>query len=226
MSSNRIESGEGLGEPLQLEPFEAGRGDVPSHNGELDPFLLFRHWMRAAEASEPSDANAMALATAGPEGAPDVRIVLLKGFDESGFVFYTNTESRKGDQLRQNMHAAAVLHWKSLNRQVRFRGPVEHVSDAEADAYFASRPRESRIGAWASRQSSPLEDRSALERAVAREAARFGTSEVPRPPHWKGYRIKPLSIEFWTNMPARLHDRLVFTRSGAGDGWKRGFLYP
>ena len=124
------------------------------------------------------------------------------------------------------MHAAAVLHWKTLNRQVRFRGPVEHVSDAEADAYFASRSRESRIGAWASRQSRPLEDRSILERAVAREAARFGSDDVPRPPHWKGYRIKPISIEFWTNKPARLHHRLVFTRNGAGDAWRKGYLYP
>jgi pyridoxamine 5'-phosphate oxidase len=193
-----------------------------SQHGISDPFALFRQWFDTAESTEPNDPNAMALATAGADGLPDVRMVLLKGVDTDGFVFYTNNQSRKGAALRANMHAAAVLHWKSLGRQVRFRGPVEAVSDAEADAYFATRPRDSRIGAWASQQSRPLEDRSALEMAVRREAARFASGDVPRPPHWAGYRIRPVYLEFWTGMPFRLHDRLVFTRDRPEGGWSKG----
>ena len=159
--------------------------------------------------------NAMAIATTDASGLPDVRMVLLKHADASGFVFYTNTQSQKGCQLAENMQAARVLHWKSLRRQVRFRGAVEFVSDAEADAYFASRPRDSRIGAWASQQSRPLESAFALEKAVAREAIRFNIGEVPRPPHWTGYRIRPIYMEFWTDKPFRLHDRLVYRRDHA-----------
>lgn len=191
-----------------------------------DPVALFEQWLLEAGTCELNDPNAMALATAGSDGLPDVRMVLLKGFDTDGFVFFTNTRSQKGDQLRDNMQAAAVLHWKSLGRQVRFRGPVEFVSDAEADIYFASRPRDSRIGAWASQQSCPLGDRLTLEKAVAQVATRFPFGHVPRPPHWTGYRIRPISLEFWTNMPFRLHDRLVFKRERPEGDWTKGRLYP
>jgi pyridoxamine 5'-phosphate oxidase len=199
---------------------------TPPEPAAHDPFELFSQWLAAAEISEPADANAMALATAGSDGLPSVRMVLLKDFDASGFVFYTNTDSQKGAELRANMQAAAVLHWKSLERQVRFRGPVDFVSDTDADDYFASRPRNSRIGAWASRQSRPMETRFALEKALAREAARFGSGEIPRPPHWTGYRIHPMSIEFWTGKPFRLHDRLVFTRARPAGDWTVTRLYP
>lgn len=198
---------------------------VPQDHAD-DPFALFPEWLKAAESTELNDPNAMALATAGSDGLPDVRVVLLKGFDTSGFVFFTNAQSQKGVQLSSNMQAAAVLHWKSLGRQVRFRGPVEFVPDAEADAYFASRPRASRIGAWASRQSRPLESRLALEEAVEGEAARFEFGEVPRPPYWTGYRIRPTSMEFWTNGAFRLHDRLLFTRVNPESGWSAGRLHP
>ncbi|MFI9201083.1 pyridoxamine 5'-phosphate oxidase [Streptomyces sp. NPDC053048] len=193
---------------------------------DRDPFALFLQWLAEAEASELNDPNAMALATTGDDGLPDVRMVLLKGYDPGGFVFYTNTRSRKGAELADNMQAAAVLHWKSLRRQIRFRGPVRPATAAEADAYFASRARDSRIGAWASLQSQPLADRSELEEAVARASARFGADDVPRPPHWAGYRIVPVSMEFWTEQPFRLHDRLVFTRERPDGPWNRGRLYP
>jgi pyridoxamine 5'-phosphate oxidase len=189
-----------------------------------EPFRLFRSWLAEAEASEPNDPNAMALATVDADGVPDVRMVLLKGADEAGFVFYTNTESAKGEELAANPKAALVFHWKSLRRQVRVRGPVARVSGAEADAYFRSRPRDSRIGAWASRQSRPLESRFALEKAVASYAAKYAIGEVPRPPHWTGFRIAPLQMEFWQDRPFRLHDRIRFTRTNSG--WDKTRLYP
>jgi len=200
-------------------------GAEPAQNGLHDPFAVFDEWYRAASASEVNDPNAMALATVGPDGMPNVRMVLLKSVDPDGFVFYTNTQSRKGNELASNMQAAAVLHWKSTRRQVRFRGAAELVSDAEADAYFATRARDSRIGAWASRQSRPLDDRVTLERDVAREAACFPDG-VPRPPYWTGYRIRPVYLEFWTEMPFRLHDRLVFERPKPEGPWILGRLYP
>lgn len=189
-----------------------------------EPFTLFASWLREAEASEPNDPNAMALATVDEDGLPNVRMVLLKGFDENGFVFYTNTESNKGRELLGQKKAALVLHWKSLRRQVRARGPVTIVSDAEADAYFQSRPRDSRIGAWASQQSRPLESRFALEKSVALHTAKYAIGDVPRPPHWTGFRIAPVSIEFWQDKPFRLHDRVVFSREA--DGWRKVRLYP
>ncbi|MCW0233599.1 MAG: pyridoxamine 5'-phosphate oxidase [Ferrovibrio sp.] len=191
-----------------------------------DPFALFAAWLKDAEASEPNDANAMALASADPDGLPNVRMVLLKGFDARGFVFYTNFESQKGTELLANRQAAAVLHWKSLRRQVRFRGAVSVVTEAEADAYFASRPRDSRIGAWASQQSRPLEGRFALEAAVAKYAARHAIGEVPRPPYWSGFRIAPSYIEFWTDKPFRLHERLVYRRGTVDAPWTTEMLYP
>ena len=200
--------------------------DVEARVASGDPFALFGEWLALAEAKEPNDPNAMAIATAGSDGLPDVRMVLLKEFDEAGFVFYTNTESQKGRELAENMQAAGVLHWKSIRRQVRFRGPVEFVADAEADAYFASRARDSRIGAWASQQSRPMDGRFALEKAVAVETARFGFGEVPRPPHWTGYRVRPVYIEFWMDKPFRLHDRHVFRRAQPDGGWHTQRLFP
>jgi len=191
-----------------------------------EPFDLFRQWFADATASEPNDPNAMALATVDPEGMPDVRMVLMKGYDEQGFVFYTNTGSAKGTQLLASRKAAIVFHWKSLHRQVRVRGPIEQVSDAEADAYFQSRPRDSRIGAWASQQSRPLESRFALEKAVAVNAAKYAVGTVPRPPHWTGFRIMPVAIEFWHDRPFRLHDRITFSRAEPNGDWTRYRLYP
>jgi pyridoxamine 5'-phosphate oxidase len=190
-----------------------------------DPFGLFARWLEEALKSEPRDADAAALATVDVAGLPDVRMVLVKKFDEKGFVFFTNSESAKGRELAGNSKAAMVLHWKSLNRQVRIRGTVEQVSGPESDAYFASRPRGAQIGAWASAQSRPLEDRSALEAAVARYEKKY-PDKVPRPPNWVGYRIVPLAIEFWADRPFRLHDRLVFTRTAPGTPWARERLYP
>jgi len=189
-----------------------------------EPFRLFAAWLEDATASEPNDPNAVALATVDEEGLPDVRMVLLKGFDEAGFVFYTNFESAKGKEILSGMKAAMCFHWKSLRRQIRIRGPVEIVTDAEADAYYATRPRGSRIGAWASKQSRPLESRFALEKAVAEYTARYALGEIPRPAHWSGFRIMPKTIEFWHDRPFRLHDRVVFTR--ASSGWEKTRLYP
>jgi pyridoxamine 5'-phosphate oxidase len=201
-------------------------GDLADFTASDEPFRLFGQWLAEAEASEPNDPNAMALATVDEEGLPDVRMVLLKGFDAQGFVFYTNTGSAKGQELKATMKAALVFHWKSLRRQVRVRGPVESVSDKEADEYFASRPRGSRIGAWASLQSQPLESRFALEKAVARYTAKYGIGEIPRPAHWTGFRIRPVQIEFWADRPFRLHDRLVFRRAAPEGVWNKARLFP
>lgn len=190
-----------------------------------EPFRLFAAWLEDAGRSEPNDPNGVALATVDTDGMPDVRMVLLKGFDEQGFVFYTNFESTKGREILATMKAAMCFHWKSLRRQVRVRGPVEIVSDADADVYFATRARGSRIGAWASKQSRPLESRFALEKAVAEYTARYAIGEIPRPAHWSGFRIVPQSIEFWHDRPFRLHDRVVFSRTADG-GWEKDRLYP
>jgi pyridoxamine 5'-phosphate oxidase len=198
--------------------------------GDLDeasePLALFEAWFAAARRSEPDYPDAMALATVDAEGLPNVRMVLLKSADPSGFVFYSNAESTKGTELAANMKAAAVLHWKTLRRQVRIRGPVTPVTTAEADAYFASRPLQSRLGAWASRQSRPLESRFALEAAVAKYAAKFALGTIPRPPHWIGYRIVPLYLEFWSEGAFRLHDRIAFRRSARTEPWSKERLYP
>jgi pyridoxamine 5'-phosphate oxidase len=191
-----------------------------------DPLALFRDWLKEAGASEPNDPNAMALATVDEEGLPNVRMVLLKAADELGFVFYTNLESQKGHELLSSRKAALCFHWKSLRRQVRIRGPVEMVSDAEADAYFDSRPRDSRIGAWASQQSRPLESRFALETAVAMYAAKYAIGTIPRPSYWSGFRVRPISIEFWHDRPFRLHDRIAFRRESPDGGWTKTRLYP
>jgi len=207
----------------------------PHHSGDfaeaIEPFLLFESWFGDAREKEINDPNAMALATADANGLPNLRMVLLKGLDgpgapDRGFVFYTNLESAKGRELAANPQAAILFHWKSLRRQVRARGPITPVSPAEADDYFASRHRTSRIGAWASKQSRPLESRLALEKAVAIETARFGISAIPRPPHWSGFRLTPVEIEFWSDRPFRLHDRVQFRRASAADPWTKARLYP
>jgi pyridoxamine 5'-phosphate oxidase len=189
-----------------------------------DPIALFSDWLEEARTNEINDPTGMALATVDPAGLPDVRMVLLKGHDAQGFVFYTNFESAKGRELIATPKAALLFHWKSLRRQVRVRGPVGEVTPEEADAYFASRPRDSRIGAWASDQSRPLEGRFALERRVAEYALKFGVGEVPRPPHWSGFRVTPTEIEFWKDGAFRLHDRILYRR--LGEGWQTTRLYP
>ncbi|CAP57175.1 putative pyridoxamine 5'-phosphate oxidase [Gluconacetobacter diazotrophicus PA1 5] len=191
-----------------------------------DPFALFAAWMRDAEAAEPVDPNAMALATATPDGRPSVRMILLKGADRRGFVFYTNLESRKAGELTENPHAALLFHWKSVARQIRIEGSVERVSDAEADAYFASRSRMSRLGAIASDQSRPLPDRAIFEHRLADLEERYpdGDGAIPRPANWSGFRLVPDRIEFWQNRPHRLHDRAVWRR--AETGWETTRLYP
>ncbi len=191
-----------------------------------EPWRLFAAWLEEASRTEPNDANAMALATAEPGGLPSVRMVLMKGFDERGVVFYTNLESRKGRELGTNPQAALNFHWKSLARQVRMRGPVEPVAEGEADAYFASRARLSQIGAWASKQSAPLDSRLAFEKAIALYTARYAIGAVPRPPHWSGFRIVPLEIEFWHDRAFRLHDRIEFARAAPGEAWRKTRLYP
>ena len=199
------------------------------HDAEIEagePFALFGEWLTDAKKGEPNDANAMAVATVDADGMPDVRMVLLKDFDAQGFVFYTNTSSAKGQQLTQSGKAALLFHWKSLRRQVRIRGEVSRVSDAEADTYFASRARQSQIGAWASEQSQPLPDRFALEKRVAEYGLKFGLGKIERPPFWTGFRVAPLSIEFWRDRAFRLHDRVLFTRPDTTGGWGRSKLYP
>lgn len=191
---------------------------------DRDPIDLFNEWMKEAERMEPNDPNAMSVATVGADGMPSVRMLLLKDVDQRGFTFYTNMASRKGEQLKENANAALCFHWKSLRRQVRIEGAVELVDDAEADAYFASRARASRIGAWASKQSQTLPGRFELEKRVAEYTAKFHIGEVPRPDFWSGYRVAPKMIEFWTDKPFRLHERLVYTRGD--DGWTTKNLFP
>jgi pyridoxamine 5'-phosphate oxidase len=221
------------------ETMTGTKDDTPAPAADFsiadEPFALFAGWLRDAEVGEPNDPNAMALATVDADGLPNVRMVLLKGVDGAdathrGFVFYTNLESAKGVELLTAHKAALCFHWKSLRRQVRVRGLVSAVDDAEADAYFASRARGSRLGAWASAQSRPLESRFALEKAVAMVTARYPIGEIPRPPHWSGFRVTPLEIEFWHDRPFRLHDRLVFRRTKTepetGAAWQKQRLYP
>lgn len=208
--------------PAMEHPSRLTFGDLPETD---DPFAFFALWMKEAAAKEPRDPDACALATVDADGLPDVRMVLLKRFDERGFVFFTNADSAKGQELEGNLMAAIVFHWKSLNRQIRVRGRVERVSDGESDDYFASRPRGAQIGAWASKQSRPLDSRDTLQAEVARCEKEYpGT--VPRPPYWRGYRIVPAAIEFWMDQPFRLHDRLVYARTKPGEPWTRQRLYP
>lgn len=212
---------------------EGGQGAAPPEDftAAAEPFLLFETWYAEAATHEPNDPNAMALATVDASGLPNVRMVLMKGIDgpgrpDRGFVFYTNLRSAKGTELASSHKAALLFHWKSLRRQVRVRGEVQAVTAAEADEYFASRPRGSRLGAWASEQSRPLESRFALEKAVAVVTARYPLGEIPRPPHWSGFRIVPIEIEFWADRPFRLHDRLQFRRPGPEAHWHKARLYP
>jgi len=204
--------------------------DEASPLAALDvPFGQFATWLEEAMASEPNDANAMVLATATPDGRPSARTVLLKGWDQDGFVFYTNTLSRKGGELAANRHACLLFHWKSRRRQIRIEGPVVDATAAEADAYFASRPRISRLGAHASDQSRPLPARAVLEARLAEAEARFPGEDIPRPDYWSGYRVVPAVIEFWQDMPFRLHDRSVYTRldqRGDGAAWSVQKLFP
>ena len=191
---------------------------------ETDPYRLFADWFAEARESEPNDPDAMALATAAPDGRPSVRMVLLKGHGPEGFTFYTNLDSRKGAEIAANARAALLFHWKSLRRQVRIEGPIEAVSDADADTYFATRSRDSQLGAWASWQSRPLDARATFEKRYEEMVRRFDGEAVPRPPRWSGFRVTPELFEFWSDRPHRLHERRVFTP--AGGGWQEGLLYP
>lgn len=191
-----------------------------------DPMKTFSEWLQLAEKTEPNDPGAMALATVDPSGMPNVRMVLMRRFDDRGIVFFTNFDSQKGGEILANRSAAACFHWKSQRKSVRFRGSVEIVAPEEADDYFNSRARGSRIGAWASKQSSPLESRFALEKEVARYAAKFGVGDIPRPDYWSGFRIRPLSVEFWSDGKFRLHDRLRYDRDSLDAEWTKSRLYP
>ena len=191
-----------------------------------EPFALFAEWFAEACKSEPNDPNAMSLATVDASGLPDVRMVLMKGYDSDGFVFYSHIASQKGRELAANPKAGLLFHWKSLRRQVRIRGTVSRVSEAEADAYFATRPKQAQLGAWASKQSEPLESRFDFEQAIAKFAAKYGLTQVPRPPGWSGWRIAPLAFEFWHDRPFRLHDRIEFRREAPGTPWSKVRLYP
>ena len=217
--------------------FKSGSDDpknapAPDFSDAPEPFHLFEQWFADATASEPNDPNGMALATADADGLPNVRMVLLKGLDGTdtgtarGFVFYTNYESAKGRELLAARKAALLFHWKSLRRQVRIRGTVSLVTDAEADVYFASRARGSRLGAWASQQSRPLDSRFALEKAVAGVTAKYPIGDIPRPPYWSGFRVTPVEVEFWHDRPFRLHQRVVFRRPDPAAAWSRSALFP
>jgi pyridoxamine 5'-phosphate oxidase len=210
-------------DPGMKHPSQLTFSDFPDAR---EPFAPFEAWMAEAKAAEPRDPDAMALATVDADGMPNVRMVLLKGWGPDGFVFFTNRESAKGRELDAQGKAALTLYWKSLSRQVRMRGPVQPVTGAESDAYFSSRPRGAQIGAWASRQSRPLASRAELEAAVAGIERKFGKGPVQRPPHWIGYRLVPLYVEFWTEQPFRLHERIVFSRQTPGATWSRERLYP
>ena len=206
--------------------YAQGHADEAPFLPASDPFDLFSEWLEAARREEPNDPNAMALASVDTDGLPDVRMVLLKDFDADGFVFYTNLNSSKGQQLRATPKASLLFHWKSLRRQVRIRGTVAQVSDVEADAYFATRARASQIGAWASDQSKLMADRFALEKRVAEYGLKFGLGPVPRPDHWSGFRLKPSHIEFWRDRPFRLHERLVFSRPSGQSVWHQDRVFP
>jgi pyridoxamine 5'-phosphate oxidase len=210
-------------DPKMKHPPQLTIGDPAT---AAEPFAPFDAWMWEAKQQETRDPDAIALATVDPEGLPNVRMVLLKGWNSSGFVFYTNRESTKGRELDGQRKAALAIYWKSLSRQVRMRGPVEAVSEAESDAYFASRPRGAQIGAWASQQSRPLASRAVLETEVARIEKKYLNADVPRPPHWIGFRLVPLVVEFWAEQPYRLHDRIEFSRASPGAAWSRRRLYP
>ncbi len=210
---------------MNSDPNQLTNGDLTQAE-RAEPFEKFREWVALAEKSEPNDPTAMSVATVDADDLPNVRMVLMRRWDERGIVFFTNFQSQKGEELLSSGKAAANFHWKSLRRQVRFRGPVEVVTAEEADEYFYSRPRGSRIGAHASQQSRPLESRFALEKAVAVYSAKFGVGEVPRPDHWSGFRIMPLSIEFWSDGKFRLHDRMRYDRDDLESGWRVTRLYP
>ena len=220
-------------DPLSLIPPSPSDEDYQAYATEddvaaehSDPFAMFADWLAEATRSEPADPNAMTLATTGEDGLPDARTVLLKGFDEAGFVFYTNLESAKGLELKANPQAALLFHWKSLRRQVRIRGLVSGVADAEADAYFATRAKDSQIGAWASAQSRPLPDAHALEKAVAAAALKYALGRPPRPPFWSGFRVQPLAMEFWRAGRFRLHRRTLFSRKDPASAWAVTALFP
>lgn len=200
--------------------------DMNDLSPAVDPFVMFSEWLSEAEKTEPNDPNAVCLATSTPDGFPSARMVLLKGHDARGFVFYTNLESRKGGELAANPRAALCFHWKSLKRQVRVEGAIVAVSEQEADEYYNSRARDSRIGAWASRQSRPLQGRFELEARIAEYVAKFGIGKIPRPPFWSGFRLVPTRVEFWRDRPFRLHDRLIYKRATEANSWTTERLYP